>query len=365
MDGCRRHGGKGRIKKPDGARRANKKRERCKLFSRDIGIDLGTANTLVYMKGKGIVMREPSVVAMDVKENMVMAVGSEAKEMIGRTPGSISAVRPLKDGVIADFDVTSDMLKYFIRTAVHSTVFSRPRVVICIPSGVTEVERRAVDEAARNAGAKAVELVEEPMAAAIGAGLQVNEAAGCMVVDIGGGTSEVAVISLGDIVTKCSVRTAGDDFDEAIISYIKKKYNLLIGERTAEDIKIRIGSAFPYEDETTMDVKGRNLVDGLPKNITISSEEVREALADPVSAIVDAIRSTLESTPPELSADIIDNGIMLTGGGAMLRGLDVLVSRETGMPVHVAENPLDCVAIGTGKCLDIGMVSNFRSGRAR
>ena len=365
MDGCRRHGGKGRIKKPDGARRAKKQRERCKLFSRDIGIDLGTANTLVYMKGKGIVMREPSVVAMDVKENMVMAVGSEAKEMIGRTPGSISAVRPLKDGVIADFDVTSDMLKYFIRTAVHSTVFSRPRVVICIPSGVTEVERRAVDEAARNAGAKAVELVEEPMAAAIGAGLQVNEAAGCMVVDIGGGTSEVAVISLGDIVTKCSVRTAGDDFDEAIISYIKKKYNLLIGERTAEDIKIRIGSAFPYEDETTMDVKGRNLVDGLPKNITISSEEVREALADPVSAIVDAIRSTLESTPPELSADIIDNGIMLTGGGAMLRGLDVLVSRETGMPVHVAENPLDCVAIGTGKCLDIGMVSNFRSGRAR
>ena len=365
MDGCRRHGGKGRIKKPDGARRAKKKRERCKLFSRDIGIDLGTANTLVYMKGKGIVMREPSVVAMDVKENMVMAVGREAKEMIGRTPGSISAVRPLKDGVIADFDVTSEMLKYFIRTAVHSTVFSRPRVVICIPSGVTEVERRAVDEAARNAGAKAVELVEEPMAAAIGAGLQVNEAAGCMVVDIGGGTSEVAVISLGDIVTKCSVRTAGDDFDEAIISYIKKKYNLLIGERTAEDIKIRIGSAFPYEDETTMDVKGRNLVDGLPKNITISSEEVREALADPVSAIVDAIRSTLESTPPELSADIIDNGIMLTGGGAMLRGLDVLVSRETGMPVHVAENPLDCVAVGTGKCLDIGMVSNFRSGRVR
>lgn len=351
--------------KPDGARRAKKIRERCKLFSRDIGIDLGTANTLVYMKGKGIVMREPSVVAMDVKENMVMAVGSEAKEMIGRTPGSISAVRPLKDGVIADFDVTSEMLKYFIRTAVHSTVFSRPRVVICIPSGVTEVERRAVDEAARNAGAKAVELVEEPMAAAIGAGLQVNEAAGCMVVDIGGGTSEVAVISLGDIVTKCSVRTAGDDFDEAIISYIKKKYNLLIGERTAEDIKIRIGSAFPYEDESSMDVKGRNLVDGLPKNITISSEEVREALADPVSAIVDAIRSTLESTPPELSADIIDNGIMLTGGGAMLRGLDVLVSRETGMPVHVAENPLDCVAIGTGKCLDIGMVSNFRSGRAR
>ncbi len=335
------------------------------MFNKDIGIDLGTANTLVYMKGKGIIMREPSVVAVDTKTDTVRYVGHEAKEVIGRTPGSIVAVRPLKEGVIADFDIASSMLQIFIKKACGSSMFSRPRVVICIPSGVTEVERRAVDEAARNAGAKAVELVEEPMAAAIGAGLQVNEAAGCMVVDIGGGTSEVAVISLGDIVTKCSVRTAGDDFDEAIISYIKKKYNLLIGERTAEDIKIRIGSAFPYEDETTMDVKGRNLVDGLPKNITISSEEVREALADPVSAIVDAIRSTLESTPPELSADIIDNGIMLTGGGAMLRGLDVLVSRETGMPVHVAENPLDCVAIGTGKCLDIGMVSNFRSGRAR
>ncbi len=344
---------------------AEKERKRRFVFNRDIGIDLGTANTLVYMKGKGIIMREPSVVAMDVKNNVVMAVGSEAKEMIGRTPGSISAVRPLKDGVIADFDITAEMLRYFIKNAVHANVFNRPRVIVCIPSGVTEVERRAVEEAAQTAGAKAVELIEEPMAAAIGAGLQVEEAAGCMVVDIGGGTSEVAVISLGDVVTKCSVRTAGDDFDEAIISYIKKKYNLLIGERTAEDIKIKIGSAFPYEDETTMDVKGRNLVDGLPKNITISSEEVREALADPVSAIVDAIRSTLECTPPELSADIIDNGIMLTGGGAMLRGLDVLVNRETGMPVHVAENPLDCVAIGTGKCLDIGAVSNFRSNRSR
>ena len=334
------------------------------LFSRDIGIDLGTANTLVFMKGKGIVMREPSVVAVDVKNEVVMAVGSEAKEMIGRTPGSISAMRPLKDGVIADFDVTSEMLKHFIKQAARTSFFSRPRVIVCIPSGVTEVERRAVDEAARAAGAKEVELIEEPMAAAIGAGLHVEEAAGCMVVDIGGGTSEVAVISLGDIVTSCSVRTAGDDFDEAIISYIKKKYNLLIGERTAEDIKIKIGSAFPYEEENIMDVKGRNLIDGLPKNITISSEEVREALADPVSAIVDAIRSTLESTPPELSADIIDNGIMLTGGGALLRGLDVLINRETGMPVHVADNPLDCVAEGTGKCLDIGTVSNFRSSRA-
>ena len=335
------------------------------FFNRDIGIDLGTANTLVYMRGKGIVMREPSVVAEDVRNHAVMAVGSEAKEMIGRTPGSISAVRPLKDGVIADFDITAEMLRYFIKRTVKTGIFSRPRVIVCIPSGVTEVERRAVDEAARQAGAKEVELIDETMAAAIGAGLQVAEAAGCMVVDIGGGTSEVAVISLGDIVTSCSVRTAGDDFDEAIISYIKKKYNLLIGERTAEDIKISIGSAFPSEEETSMEVKGRNLIDGLPKNITVSSEEVREALADPVSAIVDAIRSTLERTPPELSADIIDNGIMLTGGGALLRGLDVLIARETGMPVHVAENPLDCVAVGTGKCLDIGVVSNFRSNRSK
>ena len=333
------------------------------FFSRDIGIDLGTANTLVYMRGKGIVMREPSVVAVDLKKDEVMAVGTEAKEMIGRTPGSISAIRPLKDGVIADFDVTAAMLRHFIKAALKATWAHRPRLIVCIPSGVTEVERRAVEDAARQAGARNVELIEEPMAAAIGAGLQVEEAAGCMVVDIGGGTSEIAVISLGDIVTFCSVRTAGDDFDDAIVSYIKKKYNLLIGERTAEDIKIKIGSAFPYEDEGQMDVKGRNVVDGLPKNITITAEEVREALADPVSVIVDAIRSTLERTPPELSADIITNGIMLTGGGALLRGLDQLVSRETGMPVHVAENPLDCVVTGTGKCLDLGMVSDFRSNR--
>lgn len=333
------------------------------FFNRDIGIDLGTANTLVYMRGKGIVMREPSVVAVDVKKDEVMAVGSEAKEMIGRTPGSISAVRPLKDGVIADFEVTSAMLRYFIKRALKSTMFNRPRLIVCIPSGVTEVERRAVDESARAAGAREVELIEEPMAAAIGAGLRVEDATGCMIVDIGGGTSEVAVISLGDIVIAQSVRVAGDDFDEAIISYIKKKYNLLIGERTAEDLKINLGSAFPYENESTMDVKGRNLVDGLPKNIVISAEEVREALADPVGSIVDAIKSTLERTPPELSADIIDNGIMLTGGGALLRGLDMLINRETGMPVHVAENPLDCVVVGTGKCLDLGMVSNFRANR--
>lgn len=333
------------------------------MFNCDVGIDLGTANTLVYMRGKGIVLREPSVVAVDVKKSEVLAVGKEAKDMIGRTPGSISAVRPLKDGVIADFEVTSEMLRYFIKSAVRSTFFRRTRLIVCIPSGVTEVERRAVEDAARQAGAREVQLIEEPMAAAIGAGLKVDEPAGCMIVDIGGGTSEVAVISLGDIVASCSVRTAGDDFDEAIISYIKKKYNLLIGERTAENVKIEIGSAFPYEGEGELEIKGRNLLDGLPKNITITAEEVREALTDAVSAVVDAIRSTLETTPPELSADIIDNGIMLTGGGALLRGLDTLISRETGMPVHVAENPLDCVVNGTGKCLDIGATSNFRSNR--
>ncbi|HCA30885.1 MAG TPA: rod shape-determining protein [Ruminococcaceae bacterium] len=335
------------------------------MFNRDIGIDLGTANTLVYVKGKDIVIREPSVVAVDVKTDTVLAVGTEAKEMIGRTPGSISAVRPLKDGVIADFDVTSDMLKHFIHKAMHSTFLNRPRVIVCIPSGVTEVERRAVDEAVRSAGAKDVELIAEPMAAAIGAGLRVDEAAGCMIVDIGGGTSEVSVISLGDIVTSCSVRTAGDDFDEGIISYIKKKYNLLIGERTAEDIKIKLGSAFPGGEESSMEVKGRNQLEGLPKNITVSSEEIREALADPVGAIVDAIRYSLENTPPELAADIIDNGIMLTGGGALLRSIDLLINRETGMPVHIAEDPLDCVVNGTGKGLDLGIVSNFRTRRSR
>lgn len=324
------------------------------LFSQDIGIDLGTANTLVFVKGKGIVTREPSVVAVDVRSNpnRVVAVGIEAKEMIGRTPGSIIAVRPLKDGVIADFDITSDMLKEFIRRATSGSPFNRARVMICIPSGVTEVEKRAVHDAARSAGAKYVSLIDEPMAAAIGAGLPVSEATGSMVVDIGGGTSEVAVISLGDIVTSRSARIAGDNFDEAIISYIKKKYNLLVGERTAEEIKIKIGSAYPYEGEGTMDVKGRNLMDGLPKNIEVSSEEIREALADPVNQILDAIRATLEKTPPELSADIIDHGIMLTGGGALLRGLDRLIAVETKMPVHVAENPLDCVVDGTGMCLE-------------
>ena len=324
------------------------------LFTQDIGIDLGTANTLVFVKGKGIVIREPSVVAVDQKSNppRVVAVGTEAKEMIGRTPGSITAVRPLKDGVIADFEITAEMIAAFIKRTTKRTPFSRIRVLICIPSGVTEVERKAVYDAAKSAGAKYVSLIEEPMAAAIGAGLPVSEATGSMVVDIGGGTSEVAVISLGDVVTANSARVAGYNFDEAIISYIKKKYNLLIGERTAEDIKIKIGSAYPYEGEGTINIKGRNLMDGLPKNVDVTSEEIREAMADPVAQIVDSVKSTLEKTPPELAADIIDHGIMLTGGGALLRGLDKLIAAETKIPVLVAANPLDCVVDGTGICLE-------------
>lgn len=336
------------------------------MFSRDIGIDLGTANTLIFMKNKGIIMREPSVVAVDINTDTVLAVGLQAKDMIGRTPGSIVAVRPLKDGVIANFDVTSTMLKYFIKKSIKTGLFSkRPKVVVCIPSGVTEVEKRAVEDATRQAGARDVELIQEPMAAAIGAGLPVSEPTGSMVVDIGGGTSEVAVISLGDIVTSQSVRVAGNKFDEAIVGYIKKKYNLLIGERTAENIKIQIGSAFPYEGETSMDIKGRNLIDGLPKNIEISSEEVREALTESLNTIVDAIKGTLESTPPELAADIIDHGIMLTGGGALLRGLDRLVSQETKMIVHVAENPLDCVVDGTGKRLELSLPKDYYKSRKK
>lgn len=330
------------------------------MFSRDIGIDLGTANTLVYMKNKGIVMREPSVVAVDVTTDTVLAVGSQAKNMIGKTPGSIVAVRPLRDGVIANFDITAAMLKYFIRKTVRSGLFNkRPRVVVCIPSGVTEVERRAVEDAARQAGAKDVELIQEPMAAAIGAGLPVSEPMGSMVVDIGGGTTEVAVISLGDIVASRSVRVAGNKFDEDIISYVKKKYNLLIGERTAENVKIQVGSAFSYDDEGSMEIKGRNLVDGLPKNVEISAVEVREALEDSLHMIVDAIKTTLESTPPELAGDIISHGIMLTGGGALLRGLDQLISQQTGMTVHVADSPLDCVADGTGKRLEIILPKDY------
>ncbi len=334
-------------------------------FSKEIGIDLGTANTLVCLKGKGIILREPSVVAVDIRTDTVLAVGSQAKDMIGRTPNSIVAVRPLKDGVIADFKITAKMLQHFIRKSVKPGIFSKPRVIICMPTGVTEVERKAVEDAAYHAGAKPpVILIEEPMAAAIGAGLPVDEPTGSMVVDIGGGTSEVAVISLGDIVSACSVRVAGDKFDEAILSHIKKQYNLLIGERTAEDIKIKIGSAYPYENEKSMVVKGRNLVDGLPKDVTITAAEVREALADPLNTIVEAIKTTLEKTPPELSADIIDHGIMLTGGGALLRGIDMLVMQQTGMPVHVASRPLDCVVDGAGKRLGKAVASKYKHNRS-
>ncbi len=324
------------------------------FLTQDIGIDLGTANTLVYVKGKGIVIREPSVVAVDQKSSVpkVVAVGDRAKEMIGRTPGSIIAVRPLKDGVIADFDITAEMIEAFIKRTTRKRPFSQIRILICIPSGVTEVERKAVHDAAKSAGAGYVSLIEEPMAAAIGAGLPVTQPTGSMVVDIGGGTSEVAVISLGGIVTALSSRVAGDELDEAIVAYVKKKYNLLIGERTAEDIKIKIGSAYPYDGEGTMNIKGRNLTDGLPKNVDVTSEEIREALSPTVSQIVDTVKTTLEKTPPELASDIIDRGIYLTGGGALLKGLDKLISEETGIAVKIAENPLDCVVRGTSICLD-------------
>lgn len=322
------------------------------LFSRDIGIDLGTANTLVHVKGKGIVLREPSVVAINKKTNDILAVGDSAKSMIGRTPGNIVAIRPMKDGVIADFDITQNMLKYFIKKVMSKGVFGKPRVVICVPSGVTEVEKRAVEEATLQAGAKEAYLIEEPMAAAIGANLPVEEPSGSMVVDIGGGTSEVAVISLGGIVTSKSLRIAGDELDESIVHYVKKEYNLMIGERSAEEIKVSIGAAYPKPKEESVEVRGRDLITGLPKNLMITSSEITEALKEPVNAIVDSIKFTLEKTPPELAADIMDRGIMLTGGGALLSGLDKLIKEETGMPVSIADNPLDCVALGAGKVLD-------------
>lgn len=330
------------------------------MFTCDIGIDLGTANTLVYMKGRGIIIREPSVVAVDARtdELRVRCVGHEAKAIIGAAPNSILAVRPLKDGVIANFDITAAMLQSFIRQACGSRLFVRPRVVICVPSGVTEVERRAVRQAAAKAGARQVTVIEEPMAAAIGAGLPTAEPVGSMIVDIGGGTAEVAVISLSGIVASRSVRCAGDALDQSITSFIKRKYNLLVGERTAEQIKLEIGSACPPDPtdtehgETTMEIKGRNLVDGLPKDILIRSEEVREAMNENLMRIVEAIKDTLECTPPELSSDIIDRGIMLSGGGALLRGLDTLIQNETGIEVHIAEAPLDCVALGAGAVLD-------------
>lgn len=322
--------------------------------SKDMGIDLGTANTLIYIKGKGIVLREPSVVAINNNTKKVLAVGEEAKQMIGRTPGSIIAIRPLKDGVIADFDVTQSMLRKFIeKVSARSAFGASPRIVICFPSGVTEVERRAIEEATKQAGARSVGLLEEPMAAAIGAGLPTHEPTGSMIVDIGGGTSEVAVISLGGIVTSISLRVAGDELDHAIISYVKKEFNLMIGERTAESVKIELGSAYESEDDDRiMQIRGRDLISGLPKVIEISKANVRDALKEPVSSIVEAIKTTLEKTPPELAADIMDKGIMLAGGGALLDGLDKLINHETHMPVHIAESPLDCVALGAGKALE-------------
>lgn len=323
------------------------------LFSNDLAIDLGTANTLVYVRGEGIVMNEPSIVAIHQADHSVLAVGHEAKAMMGRTPGNILAIRPLKDGVIADFDVTEKMLHYFISKVHRRRTLVHPRIVIGVPSGITQVEKRAVRDSAMQAGAREVYLIEEPMAAAIGAGLPIQEPGGNMIVDMGGGTTEVAVISLSGIVISKSVRIAGDEMDEAIVQYIKKHYNLLVGERRAEEIKIKLGSAYPMPGErTTMEVKGRDLIDGIPKTIVVTDEEIREALREPVMSIVDTVRICLERTPPELAADIVDNGIVLTGGGALLRGLDLLLRQETDLPIAVADDPLSCVALGTGKVLD-------------
>jgi rod shape-determining protein MreB len=322
------------------------------LFSNDIAIDLGTATTLVYVRGEGIVLSEPSVVAVDRGTNRVRSVGAEAKLMLGRTPSNIVAIRPMRDGVIADFEITESMIRHFIRKVHNSRRMSRPRMIIGIPSGITEVERRAVRESAERAGAREVYLITEPMAAAIGAGLPIQEPAGNMVVDVGGGTTEVAVISLGGIVVFKSSRTAGDELDNAIIQHIKREYSMFIGERTAEEIKITIGSAFLMEEEETMEVKGQDLVAGLPKTMTITSEEIRKALEEPVSEIISSIRQTLERTPPELAADIVDRGMVLTGGGALLRGLDRLISEETKLPVIIAERPIDCVVLGAGKALE-------------
>ena len=321
-------------------------------FSLDMGIDLGTANTLVHVKGKGIIIREPSVVAVDKANNEVLAIGAEAKQMIGRTPGHIIAIRPMKDGVIADFDITQSMLKFFIKKAIGKNSLVRPRIVVGVPSGVTEVEKRAVIDATVQAGAREAYLIEEPMAAAIGAGLPVQEATGSMVVDIGGGTCEVAVISLGGIVVSKSIRTGGDAMDDAIVRYIRKTFSLLIGERTAEEVKINIGTAMPLENPEEMDIRGRDLVSGLPKNITINSNQVCEALNEPVTNILDAVRNTLERTPPELAADIMDRGVVMTGGSSLLRNLDRIMSRDTGMPVYVSDDALSCVALGTGLAVE-------------
>ncbi|HEV3383129.1 MAG TPA: rod shape-determining protein [Trebonia sp.] len=322
------------------------------FLGRDMAVDLGTANTLVYVRGKGIVLNEPSVVALNTNTGQVVSVGVEAKRMIGRTPGHIVAVRPLKDGVIADFDVTERMLRYFIQKVHRRTRMAKPRIVVAVPSGITGVEQSAVKEAGHQAGARRVYIIEEPMAAAIGAGLPVNEPTGNMVVDIGGGTTEVAVISLGGIVTSQSIRIGGDEMDQAIITFGKKEHSLMLGERTAEEIKVALGSAFPSAEEPNAEIRGRDLVTGLPKTVVISAVEVRKALEDPVALIIDAVKSTLDKCPPELAGDVMDRGIALTGGGALLRGLDQRVREETGMPVHIADSPLESVVLGTGKCVE-------------
>ncbi|GBF73918.1 rod shape-determining protein [Paenibacillus sp. 598K] len=334
-------------------------------FTKDLGIDLGTANTLVFVKGKGIVVREPSVVALRTDTKTIQAVGEDAKKMIGRTPGNIRAIRPMKDGVIADFETTATMIKHFIKQAQKErSMFPRhPNVMVCVPSGITAVEKRAVEDATKQAGAREAYTIEEPFAAAIGADLPVWEPTGSMVVDIGGGTTEVAVISLGGIVTSRSIRIAGDEMDDAIIQYIKRMYNLMIGERTSEQLKMDLGSALTSDKQESMEIRGRDLVSGLPKTLSVTADEITEALTDTVNAIVDAVKVTLEKCPPELSADIMDRGIVLTGGGALLRNLDKLLARETGMPVIVSEHPLDCVAIGTGRALD--NIHLFRKGGKR
>jgi rod shape-determining protein MreB len=322
------------------------------FLGRDMAVDLGTANTLVYVRGRGIVLNEPSVVALNTNNGQIVAVGAEAKRMIGRTPGNIVAIRPLKDGVIADFDVTERMLRYFIQKVHRRSHMAKPRLVVAVPSGITGVEQSAVKEAGHQAGARRVYIIEEPMAAAIGAGLPIHEPTGNMVVDIGGGTTEVAVISLGGIVTSQSIRVGGDELDQAIITFGKKEYSLMLGERTAEEIKMAIGSAFPAEDEPHAEIRGRDLVSGLPKTVVISAAEVRKAIEEPVNLIVDAVKNTLDKCPPELAGDVMDRGIALTGGGALLRGLESRIREETGMPVQVADNPLDSVVLGTGKCVE-------------
>ena len=322
------------------------------FIGRDMAVDLGTANTLVYVRGRGIVLNEPSVVAINQNTGGILAVGLEAKRMIGRTPGNIVAIRPLKDGVIADFDTTERMLRYFIQKVHKRRHLAKPRLVVCVPSGITGVEQRAVKDAGYAAGARKVYIIEEPMAAAIGAGLPIHEPTGNMVVDIGGGTTEVAVISLGGIVTAQSIRVGGDEMDQAIITWVNKEYSLLLGERTAEEIKMAIGSAFQTPGEPDAEIRGRDLVSGLPKTIVVSAEEIRRAIDEPVNAIIDAVKSTLDKCPPELSGDIMDRGIVLTGGGAMLRGLDERLRYETGMPIHITEHPLDAVVMGSGKCVE-------------